>query len=317
MDIKQLKFLCALDKPATSARPPLPRHPADPVHAPAQPGGRTRPGTGATQPALRRLHRGRRRVLAWARSLLAAQEGLAVRGSRRLPQATGRDPAPGCGAAGQLRPDAPGPAHGRAPPGVAFPALFPEFGTSTRRPGAQPVRSRRLLSGPSGPAAISRGIELAETRMGLLHHPSHFPLDAALLNWDALAGLPLGLLSAGMHPSNPSTTTSQPRSPIARLETDSVQQLPQAVQRGLCCAIMPLGGEVDDELRLVPHRGRPYPGSARPDHSQWTAALGAGRKPASRRPGPGWRRRRWTLSIRVSAQPIRRRSATGLGWLHT
>ncbi|PXC00108.1 LysR family transcriptional regulator, partial [Pseudomonas aeruginosa] len=41
-------------------------------------------------------------------------------------------------------------------------------------------------------------------------------------------------------------------SPIARLETDSVQQLLQAVQRGLCCAIMPLGSEVDGELRLIP-----------------------------------------------------------------
>lgn len=90
--------------------------------------------------------------------------------------------------------------------------------------------------------------------MGLLHHPSHFPLDAALLNWEALASLPLGLLSAGMHfrQSIDHNFRSRGLSPIARLETDSVQQLLQAVQRGLCCAIMPLGSEVDGELRLIP-----------------------------------------------------------------
>lgn len=56
--------------------------------------------------------------------------------------------------------------------------------------------------------------------MGLLHHPSHFPLDAALLNWEALAGLPLGLLSAGMHfrQSIDHNFRSRGLSPIARLK---------------------------------------------------------------------------------------------------
>lgn len=90
--------------------------------------------------------------------------------------------------------------------------------------------------------------------MGLLHHPRHFPLDSPVLNWENLAGLPLGLLSAGMHfrQSIDHNFRSRGLSPVARLETDSVQQLLQAVQRGLCCAIMPLGSEVDVELRLIP-----------------------------------------------------------------
>lgn len=77
--------------PLRPGRRALPRHPADPVHAPAQPGGRTRPGTGATQPALRRLHRGRR-----ARTGLGTQPaggpGRAVRGSRRLPRSSWSGP---------------------------------------------------------------------------------------------------------------------------------------------------------------------------------------------------------------------------------
>ncbi len=254
MDIKQLKFLCALDETRHFGQAAARCHVTQPTLS-------MRLRSLEEELGLELVRRSQRfegfteageRVLAWARSLLAAQEGLYAEAAA-LPRATGRDPAPGRGAAGQLRPDAPGPAHGRAPPGVAFPALF--------------LSSEQVLEGLArnqfdlGVSYLDRldrshfeGIELAETRMGLLHHPSHFPLDAALLNWEALAGLPLGLLSAGMHfrQSIDHNFRSRGLSPIARLETDSVQQLLQAVQRGLCCAIMPLGSEVDGELRLIP-----------------------------------------------------------------
>ncbi len=252
MDIKQLKFLCALDETRHFGQAAARCHVTQPTLS-------MRLRSLEEELGLELVRRSQRfegfteageRVLAWARSLLAAQEGLYA--EARLPRATGRDPAPGR-AAGQLRPDAPGPAHGRAPPGVAFPALFPEFGTGT-----EGLARNQFDLGVSYLDRLDRshfeGIELAETRMGLLHHPSHFPLDAALLNWEALAGLPLGLLSAGMHfrQSIDHNFRSRGLSPIARLETDSVQQLLQAVQRGLCCAIMPLGSEVDGELRLIP-----------------------------------------------------------------
>ncbi|WP_048276494.1 substrate-binding domain-containing protein, partial [Pseudomonas aeruginosa] len=192
------------------------------------------------------------RVLAWARSLLAAQEGLYAEAAACRGQLVGT-----------LR------------LGVVPLASFDPMRLVQHMAGRHPelrfqlysLSSEQVLEGLArnqfdlGVSYLDRldrshfeGIELAETRMGLLHHPSHFPLDAALLNWEALAGLPLGLLSAGMHfrQSIDHNFRSRGLSPIARLETDSVQQLLQAVQRGLCCAIMPLGSEVDGELRLIP-----------------------------------------------------------------
>ncbi|MGA4816342.1 LysR substrate-binding domain-containing protein [Pseudomonas aeruginosa] len=135
------------------------------------------------------------------------------------------------------------------------------------------------------------GIELAETRMGLLHHPSHFPLDAALLNWEALAGLPLGLLSAGMHfRQSIDHNRSRGLSPIARLETDSGTATAAGGAARLVLRDHAAGQRSRRRVAPDPHRGRPY-----------LAALGliirsgASRarrwpKPVSRKPGTGWRR---------------------------
>lgn len=93
--------------------------------------------------------------------------------------------------------------------------------------------------------------------MGLLHDRRHFQIDVSSLSWDALVDLPLGLLSAGMHfrQSIDHGFRSRGLSPLPRLETDAVHQLLQAVERGLCCAIMPLGSGLEGQseyLTLTP-----------------------------------------------------------------
>ncbi|MCZ7707357.1 LysR family transcriptional regulator [Pseudomonas aeruginosa] len=254
MDIKQLKFLCALDETRHFGQAAARCHVTQPTLS-------MRLRSLEEELGLELVRRSQRfegfteageRVLAWARSLLAAQEGLYAEAAACRGQLVGT-----------LR------------LGVVPLASFDPMRLVQHMAGRHPelrfqlysLSLEQVLEGLArnqfdlGVSYLDRldrshfeGIELAETRMGLLHHPSHFPLDAALLNWDALAGLPLGLLSAGMHfrQSIDHNFRSRGLSPIARLETDSVQQLLQAVQRGLCCAIMPLGSEVDDELRLVP-----------------------------------------------------------------
>lgn len=84
---------------------------------------------------------------------------------------------------------------------------------------------------------------LAETRMGLLHDRRFFRFDEPLLGWADLEGLPLGLLSSGMHfrKSIDHGFRSRALSPQLRLETDSVQHLLQAIGAGLCCGIVPFG----------------------------------------------------------------------------
>ncbi len=100
-------------------------------------------------------------------------------------------------------------------------------------------------------------LPLGETRMGLLHDERHFRFDAPSLNWEALAGLPLGLLTGGMHfrQSIDHALRSRGLSLAPRLQTDAVHHLLQAVGAGLCCAIMPLDSgleALDSRLTLTP-----------------------------------------------------------------
>ena len=83
--------------------------------------------------------------------------------------------------------------------------------------------------------------------MGLLYDPAHFRFDDAPLHWEALAELPLGLLTAGMHfrQSVDHNFHSRGITPRLLLQTDAVHQLVQAVHGGLCCAVMPLGSGLE------------------------------------------------------------------------
>ncbi|WP_122313708.1 LysR family transcriptional regulator [Pseudomonas cichorii] len=97
-------------------------------------------------------------------------------------------------------------------------------------------------------------LTLDETRMGLLYDRRHFSFGEQPLSWNELIELPLGTLTSGMHfrQSIDHNFHSRGLHPQPLLQTDAVHQLMQAVHGGFCCAIMPLDGGLD---MLTEHLG--------------------------------------------------------------
>jgi DNA-binding transcriptional LysR family regulator len=100
-------------------------------------------------------------------------------------------------------------------------------------------------------------LAFSETRMGLLYDQRFFSFGDAPLSWKSLIELPLGMLTSGMHfrQSIDHNFHSRGLAPQPLLQTDAVHQLLQAVHGGLCCAVMPLEGGLEnltDHLRLQP-----------------------------------------------------------------
>jgi DNA-binding transcriptional LysR family regulator len=111
-------------------------------------------------------------------------------------------------------------------------------------------------------------LELAETRMGLMYDQRHFSFGEEPLSWESLIELPLGMLTSGMHfrQSIDHNFHSRSLQPQPLIQTDAVHQLLQAVHGGFCCAIMPLDGGLEtltEHLRLQPI-----------EHAQTLARLG-------------------------------------------
>lgn len=249
MDIKQLKFLCALDETRHFGQAAARCHVTQPTLS-------MRLRSLEEELGLELVRRGQRfegfteageRVLAWARSLLAAHDGLyaeaaACRGQLvgtlrlGLVPLAGFDPMQLIELFAQRHPE----------------LRFQLFALSSEKI-LEGLGRNQLDLGLSYLDRLDRehfeSLELAATRMGLLHDRRHFQIDSPPLSWDALAELPLGLLSAGMHfrQSIDHGFRSRGLTPQARLETDAVHQLVQAVERGLCCAIMPLGSGLDTQ----------------------------------------------------------------------
>ena len=98
---------------------------------------------------------------------------------------------------------------------------------------------------------------LAQTRMGVLHDSRFFQFDTPEVTWQALGELPLGLLSTGMHfrQSIDHGLRGAGVVPQPKIETDSVLHLLHAVLAGLCCAVVPFDSGLecyDDAFRLTP-----------------------------------------------------------------
>ncbi|SDI26344.1 LysR substrate-binding domain-containing protein [Pseudomonas panipatensis] len=257
MDIKQLKFLCALDDTRHFGQAAARCHVTQPTLSMRLRGLEEELG-------LELVRRGQRfegfteageRVLAWARTLLAAHDGLYAEAAACRGQLVGTlrlgvvplagfDPMRLVGLFAERHPE----------------LRFQLFALSSEQI-LEGLGRNQLDLGLSyldrlDPAHF-QGLELAETRMGLLYDQRHFQIDGERLSWQTLASLPLGLMSAGMHfrQSIDHGFRSHGLTPQPKLETDAVHQLLQAVERGLCCAIMPLGSGLDahgSHLRLLP-----------------------------------------------------------------
>ncbi len=257
MDIKQLKFLIALEETRHFGQAAARCHVTQPTLS-------MRLRSLEEELGLDLVIRGQRfegftdageRVLAWARTLLAAHDGLYAEAAACRGQLVGT-----------LR-------LGMVPLAGFDPMRLVEA-FSTPHPNLRfqlfSLSSEQILEGLArnqldlGLSYLDRldrehfeSLELAQTRMGLLHDRRHFSFDAPALSWESLVDLPLGLLSSGMHfrQSIDHGFRSRGLSPQPRLETDAVHQLLRAVSAGLCCAIMPLDSGLDDfteHLALTP-----------------------------------------------------------------
>ncbi|SFX89089.1 DNA-binding transcriptional regulator, LysR family [Pseudomonas sp. NFR02] len=250
MDIKQLKFLIALEQT---------RH-----------FGQAAARCNITQPTLsmrlRNLEeelglelvtRGQRfegftqageRVLAWARTLLAAHDGLfaeaaACRGQLVGNLRLGLVPLSGFNPISFIQ----GLSH-------SFPELKFSLTSMSSDKIIEALGTNQLDLGVCYLDHVSPNylefFELGETRVGLLYDTRHFHFEGTQMSWEEAAELPLGMISNGMHyrKSIDLSFRSRGLDPQPILESDSTYQLFQAIHEGFCCAIMPLDSGLENPI---------------------------------------------------------------------
>ncbi|NIY93045.1 LysR family transcriptional regulator [Vibrio diazotrophicus] len=100
-------------------------------------------------------------------------------------------------------------------------------------------------------------VEMSSTDLGVLYDHRYFDFAEDIVMWESLSSIPLGLLSKGMHYRHSIDLSfgSKGLVPQTVIESNSTFHLIQAVTSGLCCAIMPLNSglaELNEQLRIVP-----------------------------------------------------------------
>lgn len=257
MDIKQLKFLIALDQTRHFGQAAALCHITQPTLS-------MRLRNLEDELGLVLVTRGQRfegfteageRILAWTRTLLAAYDGLLAEaascrgrlvGSLRI----GMVPLSSFNLMGLLKPLI-----------ECYPQLQIQLTSLSSEQVTDGLSRNQLDLGICYLDRINRNyfdvIELGATRMGLLYDSRHFRFSVPSLAWEALEQLPLGLLSQGMHYRQSIDLSFRSRGlhPQSILESDSTYQLIQGVSAGLCCAIMPLDHGLEglsEHIRILP-----------------------------------------------------------------
>lgn len=257
MDIKQLKFLLALDRTRHFGKA------AELCHV-TQPTLSMRIRSLEEELDLVLVTRGQRfegfteageRILAWARTVLAAHDGLQAEAANCRGQLVGNL------RLGMVPLSSLNPMQLVKPISERYPELRFQI-TSMSSEQIYDGLSRNQLD--LGLCYLDHQhtrhfdvIELAPTQMGLLHDVRYFQFDDAEMTWETLATLPLGTLTKVMHfqQSVALRFRSLGLEPQSVLESDSTFQLVQAVSAGICCAIMPLHSGVEtlnEHLDLLP-----------------------------------------------------------------
>lgn len=268
MDIKQLKFLIALDETRHFGQAAARCHITQPTLS-------MRLRNLEEELDLPLVNRGQRfegftapgeRVLAWARTVLAAYDGLQAEAAACRGHLVGTlrlgvvplsnfDPLPLLQRLHSIHPN------------MRF-----ELSSLSSEQILDQLASNRLDLGVSYLERLDSdrfdSLELAETRMGLMYDQRHYSFGAQPLSWESLTELPLGMLTNGMHfrQSIDHNFHSRGLELQPLIQTDAVHQLLQAVHGGFCCAIMPLDGGLEtltEHLRLQPI-----------EHAQTLARLG-------------------------------------------
>ncbi|QNH76873.1 LysR family transcriptional regulator [Pseudomonas protegens] len=250
MDIKQLKFLIALEQTRHFGQAAARCHITQPTLS-------MRLRNLEDELDLILVTRGQRfegfteageRVLAWAKTLLAAHDGLfaeaaACRGQLVGNLRLGLVPLSGFNPISYVQ---------------KLSASFPELKFSLSS-----ASSDRIIE-DIGNNQLDLGVcyldhvnphyldffEIGETRVGLLYDTRHFHFKGTEMSWEDAAELPLGMLSTGMHyrKSIDLSFRSRGLNPTPILESDSTYQLFQAIHEGFCCSIMPLDSGLDSPI---------------------------------------------------------------------
>lgn len=257
MDIKQLKFLIALDQTRHFGQAAALCHITQPTLS-------MRLRNLEDELDLVLVKRGQRfegfteageRILAWARTLLAAHDGL------QAEAASCRGQVVGSLRLGTVPLASFNPMQLLMPLREKYPELHFQLSSLSSEQVIDGLSRNQLDLGICYLDQVNTSffevIELSITTMGLLHDTRHFQFEADSLHWEDLGELPLGLLSKGMHyrQSLDLSFRSRGLAPNAVLESDSTFQLIQAINTGVCCAIMPLDcglEELNQHMRIIP-----------------------------------------------------------------
>ncbi|MGN8275514.1 LysR family transcriptional regulator [Pseudomonas sp. SMN5] len=257
MDIKQLKFLIALDETRHFGQAAARCHITQPTLS-------MRLRSLEEELELPLVNRGQRfegftapgeRVLAWARTVLAAYDGLqaeaaACRGNLVGTLRLGVVPLSDFDPLAMMQR-----LH------TEHPNLRFELSSLSSEQILEQLANNRIDLGISYLERLDNerfeALTFSHTRMGLLYDQRFFFFGEQPLTWQALIELPLGMLTSGMHfrQSIDYNFHSRGLTPQPLLQTDAVHQLLQAVHGGLCCAVMPLENGLDvltEDLRIQP-----------------------------------------------------------------
>ena len=257
MDIKQLKFLIALDQTRHFGQAAALCHITQPTLS-------MRLRNLEEELDLVLVTRGQRfegfteageRILAWARTLLAAHDGLHAEAASCRGQVVGNL------RLGTVPLASFNPMQLLLPLREKYPELHFQLSSHTSEQIIDGLSRNQLDLGICYIDQVNTSffdvIELGTTTMGLLHDTRHYAFEQNELTWEALGDIPLGLLSKGMHyrQSLDLSLRSRGLEPVAVMESDSTFQLIQAINSGMCCAVMPLGCGLEtlsDHMRIIP-----------------------------------------------------------------
>ncbi len=195
------------------------------------------------------------RILAWAKTVLAAHDGLQAEAANYRGQLVGSLRLGIVPLASQ------NPMQLINPLALAFPELRFEILSMTTEQIIDKLNRNQLDLGMCYVDQVNTNlfelIELESTKLGVLLDDRHFDFSESELLWESLNNIPLGMLSKGMHyrHSIDISLISKGVTPQTVIESNSTFHLIKAVTSGLCCAIMPLNcglEKLSSTLRIIP-----------------------------------------------------------------
>ena len=257
MDIKQLKYLIALDQTKHFGQAATLCHITQPTLS-------MRIRRLEEELDLELISRSQRfegfteageRILAWAKTVLAAHDGLQAEAANCRGQLVGSL------RIGMVPLASQNPMQLIKPLSAKFPELRFQILSMTSEQIIDQLNRNQLDLGMCYVDQINTAyfdvIEMNSTDLGILYDSRFFDFAESEVLWESLNNIPLGLLSKGMHYRHSIDLSfgSKGLVPQTVIESNSTFHLIQAVTSGLCCAVMPLNSgleELNEQLRIVP-----------------------------------------------------------------